>query len=80
MRNCTEEEDYCRFWKSSTPVILDHVRKRVALTNKKLGEFLRRSWCVRLPLDLARIGGHGSIGETEILNLSPSAEGSAMIC
>ena len=57
-----------------TPVILDQARERAALRGKICDRFSEVN-CVHPYPIVSRSGGHGSIEEREILNLSPSAEG-----
>ena len=65
-----------------TPVILDQARERAALRCKNETIF-RALKVAQVMLALtgrfARNGAHGSIEESEILNLSPVAEGFGVI-
>ena len=65
-----------------TPVILDQARERAALRCKNETTFLLLKVAKvsgALTDRFARNGGHGSIEESEILNLSPIAEGFGVI-
>ena len=65
-----------------TPVILDQAREGAALRCKNETTFRAlkvAQVCVGLTGRFARNGGYGSIEESEILNLSPIAEGFGMI-